>query len=195
MNARARRRHGALGGTVAVLPSTAGGPTSRQIARQLLATHVKQAEIGKRPLFRLTGWSDSSDNHMDETGTRQAVIPLRARVPDGIADIRAVWPIDGAARMATVYRTNLNGDGSMKRSLTVLSLFSLFAVACSQSPTGPSRTISPGARSADQQCSSTGSTTNNSNNPPTTANSCNNNNNNGSNTNNSNNPPTTANNG
>jgi hypothetical protein len=79
----------------------------------------------------------------------------------------------------------------MRRSLIVLALVSSFAVACSQSPTGPTRTMSPGARSADQQCGSTGSPTNNSNNPPVTANSCNNDNN----TNNDNNPPVTAKNG
>jgi len=81
----------------------------------------------------------------------------------------------------------------MKRTLSLLSVVSLFAVACSQSPTDPTRGIASRARSADAQCSASGSTGNNSNNPPATTNNCNNNNNNNNNnTNNNNNPPTTA---
>jgi hypothetical protein len=78
----------------------------------------------------------------------------------------------------------------MKRTLSMLSVLSLFAVGCSQSPVEPRR--SAGARSNDVQCSASGSTQNNSNNPPATTNNCNNTNNNNNNTNNDNNPPTTA---
>jgi hypothetical protein len=80
----------------------------------------------------------------------------------------------------------------MKRTLSLLSVVSLFAVACSQSPIEPTRGIAAGARSGDAQCSASGSTQNNSNNPPATTNNCNNNNNNNNNTNNDNNPPATA---
>jgi hypothetical protein len=80
----------------------------------------------------------------------------------------------------------------MKRTISLLSVVSLFAVACSQSPVGPARGISASARSNDTQCSASGSTQNNSNNPPATTNNCTNNNNNNNNTNNDNNPPATA---